>query len=359
MIELMGILVTILALGIVIFFHELGHFLMAKRAGIGVYEFSIGMGPKIFGWKRDETDYTLRLLPIGGFVKLAGMDDESDEHPVSDDINYHKKSFSERVLTLVAGCVMNFILGLLIFFIMAKFIGQPSIGESVHTVMPDSPAAIAGLAPGDTIISINGEPLEDTQSQFIPVIKDSLNKPVVIKLERDGVQNSVLAIPRPAKDMPEQGQLGLVFSVKYTPQPWGDSFYSAGQSFWIQVVNTFQGLKMLISGSVGIKDMAGPIGIVQFASFNLGQSWYQFIHFMAIISVVLGVFNLFPIPLLDGGHLLFLAIEFLRGKPLPEKLEHRIHTVSGAILLSLMAVIVFNDILNWSDREVILESLKK
>ena len=116
----MGVLVTILALGIVIFVHELGHYLMAKRAGIGVYEFSIGMGPKIFGWKRDETDYTLRILPIGGFVKLAGMDESDKDQEIPDKINYHKKSISDRFMTLVSGCLMNFCIGINYFFLYSK-----------------------------------------------------------------------------------------------------------------------------------------------------------------------------------------------------------------------------------------------
>ena len=355
----MGALVTILALGIVIFFHELGHFWMAKRAGIGVYEFSIGMGPKLFGCRRDETEYTLRLLPIGGFVKLAGMDDEDKDAPVPDEINYHKKPWKFRFLTLIAGCVMNFILGWIIFFMMAKCMGDPSIGTHVRSILHESPAEIAGLAPKDRILALNRQKIEDVQTQFLPVIQSHSNKIVTVDYERNGTRYTTTIVPKPKSDDPSIGQIGLVFGVDYAGLPWGASVKRACLSFWKQVKGTINGLVLLFSGQVDVKDMAGPVGIVQFASFNLGQSWFHFIHFMAVISVVLGVFNLFPIPLLDGGHILFLVIESVRGKPLSQKIEQRIHTVSAAILIVLMGFIIVNDIISWSDREIILKSLRR
>lgn len=361
----MGILVTILALGIVIFFHELGHFLMAKRAGIGVYEFSIGMGPKVVGWKRDETEYTLRVLPIGGFVKLAGMDEPEGGQSVDavpDEINYHKKSFSARFLTLVSGCVMNFILGILIFFCMIKFIGEPIIEQRLKAVLPESPAAAAGLLPGDRVVELDGDIITDISFQFLPKIKENPGRPLTITYERDGKQYDqtiVPAIKTDDADQTEIGHIGVMFESVYTPLPWGESLVRSCVAFWFQVENALMSLKMLLTGGVTIKEMAGPVGIVQFASFNLGQSWYQFIHFMAVISILLGVFNLFPIPLLDGGHIFFLAIEYMRGTPLPKKIERHIYNISGALLISLMVIFLFNDILNWTERKTVLDAFAR
>jgi regulator of sigma E protease len=347
----MGFFITFLALGIVIFIHELGHLLAAKRSGIGVYEFSIGMGPKIYSFKSNETEYSLRILPFGGFVKLVGMDDKEDA-TIDPNQNFHEKPISKRFLTIAAGSIMNILLGFIIFIIIAFFVGTATPTNQIKTVFPNTPAAEAGLIANDKIVMINNNIIKD----LIKTINKSPNIPLIFTIERDAKQFNITITPKPKKDQ-KTGIIGISFETETHKANIFTAISFGAKETIRQTKQVFITLSMLVKGSVNFKDMAGPIGIIQIASTLFNKGIVNFLNIMAIISISLGVINLMPFPVLDGGHIAFLGIEFLRKKKLNEKTETIINNTGAAILISLMVLIVINDILNWKERMLFLKNL--
>ncbi|NQY74792.1 MAG: RIP metalloprotease RseP [Candidatus Margulisbacteria bacterium] len=352
----MTFLITIFALGLVIFLHELGHMLMAKRAGIGVYEFSVGMGPKVVSRQWGETLYSLRILPLGGFVKLAGLDDD-DHHQAPADKNFNSKSIMARFLTISAGSIMNIILGFTIFVLMFTFIGVPRVNNVVKNVLKDSPAQSVGLQSGDIFLEINDHPITLPKRDIINTIHHSAGKPLKILVERQGNEQTLFITPK-ANDMnPEIGLIGIVLDATITRYNPLKSIQLGAQETYTRVRLVFVSLSMLINGKAGLKDMAGPIGIIQIASFQLHQNFLSFLDIMALISISLGVINLFPLPVLDGGHLVLLLVEAVRKKRLNKKWENAINNIGTAILIALMVIVVINDVINWESRVGLLKSL--
>lgn len=350
----MAILITIIALGVVIFLHELGHLLAAKKAGVGALEFSIGMGPKLWSKKLGETVYSLRLFPIGGFVKLAGLDDT--EEPCEPHLNFYNKTFFQRFLTIAAGPIMNLILGLFIFLALYVGMGKQVLTSQIDMVQPSSPAAAAGLLKGDTIVAVEGQPVRDLVPDLIQKIKASNNKALAFTCVRAGESILISVTPQPnEKGVPS---IGIVFVPSFQKLDFLHGVQEAGKQTWFQMKMVFISLKMLVTGQAGLKQMAGPIGIVQFASFGLHQGVYQFMSIMAMISISLGVANLFPFPVLDGGHLLFLGIEAIRGKRLSPKAEAWLINIGAGVLITLMVLIVGNDLLNWQTRLHLFKGLR-
>ncbi len=354
----MSFFITILGLGIVIFIHELGHMLAAKWSGIGVYEFAIGMGPKIWSKKWRGTMYSLRMLPVGGFVKLAGVDDDEDEK-APPELSFYHKPWSKRLLTIAAGSMMNLLLGFLIFVGIFTFIGVPRVSNEVQGTFPDSPAAEIGLTKGDKIMSLEGRAVTDMQKDFIAVVNKSVGIPLALTIERAGVAQTFTVTPK-AKD--KDLNIGLIGVELGTALTRYNPVLSIGyglQATWRNITLVFKSLGMLFSGRASFKEMAGPVGIVQFASFSLGRGILQFLQIMAMISISLGVVNLFPFPVLDGGHLAFLLIEKVRGRALNKKWERVINNMGAAVLISLMVLIVLNDLVHWRDRVDLLHNLSK
>ncbi len=351
MMLLMGILITILALGFVIFFHELGHLWAAKRMGVGVYEFSVGMGPKLFSRHFGETEYSLRAFPFGGFVKLAGLDDEKD---VPDELNYRKKSVLARMLVISAGSLMNLLLGFLIFVFSFMFFGVPSPTASIESLSPDMPAAVSGLLPNDVVLSVSGVEIKGS------------GKRLVEQVQKSGGESLVFFVGREDQDFtrtitPELSQGRYVIGVSLKTQ---SLFYNpilsvvhGAQMTKYHVSMVFKSLSMLISGSANIKDLTGPIGIVQFASFQLKGSMEGFLRVISMISISLGVFNMLPFPVLDGGHMVFLLVEAIRRKPHSEKMEVLIGNLGALLLILLMVFVVFNDIQLWNQRSDFMTTL--
>ncbi|MFT5170664.1 MAG: regulator of sigma E protease [Candidatus Marinamargulisbacteria bacterium] len=353
----MGILITLLALGMVIFIHELGHMYVAKKVGVGVIEFSIGMGPRVFSKKWGETLYCFRVFPLGGFVKLAGLDDTTDEdESFPEEKHFQTKSVWKRSAIIVAGSVMNLVLGFLIFVTIYSLIGVPTVTPTIQKVLEGSPAANAGLISGDRILSVNNLTVEDTQKDMITTINDNLGKSLAFKYERSG-QNFDVSIVPTAGEGKKVGLIGVVLvseTVRFGPiKAVGLSFQATGKYMGM----VFKSLKMLVTGEASLKEMAGPIGIVQFASFELDRGFLNFLEIISMISISLGVINMFPFPVLDGGHLMFLMLEFFRKKPMNKKWEIIINNVGAACLIMVMILIVFNDIGLWKDRVVFLKTL--
>ncbi len=351
----MSFLITILALGIVIFIHELGHLLAAKVSGIGVYEFAVGMGPKVFSKTYRGTEYTLRAFPLGGFVKLAGMDDEEGSE-VNPNEMFQNKPISNRFLTISAGSIMNIILGFFLFFLIFSFNGVPQSTSTIDKVFPDLPAANSGILPGDRVLSINGNSIENLKNDFLIPVQQSEGKELFLIIQRGGDNREVAISPK----LGTNGRfvIGVQFGVI---QEKIGFFASISRSFTqtqLVIKQVFRTFSLLISGDVSVKDLAGPVGIFQWASFELKDSLWGFVGFIALISINLGLINLFPFPVLDGGHLVFLVIEAVIRKPLSPKLTGVINQLGAAVLIALMFFIIFNDVVSWKERVQFFEGLK-
>lgn len=352
----MNTIITLFALGIVIFIHELGHLLAAKRAGIGVYEFAIGMGPKVFGKEVNGTLYSLRAFPFGGFVKLAGMDDENEEK-IAPELSYKNKSIFDRGLTIAAGAIMNILLGLTIFILIFSIMGVPIPSSQVQAIFPDSPAAEVGLKVGDKITQINGASITDITQDLIPKIQSATGTSITLTINRAGASQTLSITPIESTQSPGTGVIGVQFASKSTR-------FNPIKAMGLGVLETvstikqvFFSLSILIRGEANMGDLAGPVGIIQVASFQLDRGILSFLSWMAVISISLGVVNLFPFPVLDGGHLVFLIVEAIRKKPLKPIIEERINKAGAILLISLMVIIIFNDIVNWKDRVELLKAL--
>ena len=338
----------------------MGHLVAAKRSGIGVYEFAVGMGPKVFSRFYGGTEYSLRLFPFGGFVRLAGMDDPEGEIPFFDtDKHYQNKSILARFVTISAGSLMNIFLGFTIFVMVYSFLGVPSPTSTISSVISGTPAEMIGLQSGDKIIAVNSSPVVDVEDDLIRIIHRSLDQAITLEFIRDGRRYTRQIVPQSLDGNSNQGLIGVQFDVtlnRYNP------IMAIG--FGVQktidsIEQVFQSLALLINKEASFKDMAGPIGIVQLASFELGRGLLNFFNIMALISISLGVINLFPFPVLDGGHLVFLIIEAVIRRPLDKRIEGYLNQAGALVLILLMVFIVFNDISHWQTRVEFLNNLKR
>lgn len=271
----MSFLITFLALSAVIFIHELGHLLAAKWSNIGVYEFAIGMGPRLFGKKWGETEYSVRLFPIGGFVKLAGMDDESTTQAFHPSRHLNAQSAWARLLTIGAGSLANVILGFIIFVAIYSGFGVHLPTSIVESVVADTPSMLAGLQPNDHIVSLNGAPIENGE-KFITALQAAPAGPITLKVIQNNTPKIISITPI------EQGNrrvIGVVFALTKEPirlnpiqaVQWGT------KTTWSSIRMVFYSAKMIILGKVKPKEMAGVVGIVQMASFGYHQGFDQFL----------------------------------------------------------------------------------
>ncbi len=340
----MNIVIAIIVFSLLILFHELGHFSLAKLNGIRVNEFSLGLGPTIIGFTKGETKYSLKALPFGGACMMEGEDENSD-----DERAFNKKSVWARISVVAAGPIFNFIMA---FVFSLVLIGCVGIDKPVLTDVIDGFAAQeAGLQAGDMIVEMGGKDIHfyrdvSTYSTF------HAGEPVEITYERDGKEYETLLTPKYDEESGRYlyGFIGSTFREKVGV--WDTivySFYEVGN--YIDV--TIQSVKMLVTGGVSVNDLSGPVGIVQ----NMGQVYeesvetsgyyYAFLNMLnwtIMLSANLGVMNLLPIPALDGGRLVFLLIEAIRGKAIDPEKEGFVHMIGIMLLFGLMFVVMFNDI---------------
>lgn len=329
-------LATIFVFFIVVVFHEFGHFIVAKLSGIKVHEFAIGMGPKLFKIKKGETDYSLRLLPIGGYVKMEGEDEYSD-----DVRSFSKKSIGARMAVIAAGAIMNFILAIIVFSIYSYKVGVPT--TTIDTVTEKFPAYEAGIRNGDTITRIDNYSV-DSWEDIKKAINASNGKEIKITVLRNEQKHNFFIKPIIEKDVNR-----LVIGI--TPKMRRALLLSIKSGFQNMIIILglmFQFIGMLFKGNVSSGDISGPVGIVYLVGEAAKSGFLYVLYIAGFISINLGFFNLLPIPALDGSRLVFLLFELVRGKPINPEREGFIHFVGFVFLILLMLVVAYKDIIKFN-----------
>lgn len=341
----MTLIYFILILGITVFIHELGHFIFAKHAGIYVYEFSIGMGPQIFKFhrKNDETEYSIRLLPIGGYVQMAGEEIEADEDIPKEKQMTHKK-WHQRFMTVIAGILFNFLLAIFIFFIVGLINGVPTETTTVADVSKNSAAFKAGLKSGDKILKINGTKIVSSDHLMLLVQingKDKMNMTIL----RDGKEKALQITP---KEIKENDQVSYQYGFSLKNHLVHD-FFSAVKYGFTKMFSLIHQMILIIAylllGKLSISSLAGPVGIYTVVDQSAKAGILSLIYLLGFLSLNVGFINLLPIPAFDGGRLLFLIIEKIKGSPVKPKIENTIHEIGFVFLMALMVVITYHDIL--------------
>ena len=341
----MTLIYFILILGIVVLIHEFGHFIFAKKAGIYVYEFSIGMGPQLFKFhrKNDETEYSIRLLPIGGYVQMAGEEIEEDDEVPKEKQMIHKKWY-QRFLTVIAGIMFNFLLAIVIFFIVGLVNGVPTETTTVAEVTKNSAAYKAGLQPGDVILKINDKNIVSSDHLMLLVQvngKDKMN----VTIERDGKEQAIQITPKKVKvDGQVTYQYGFSLQNHLVHNFWMAVQYGFTKMFSL-IHQMILIIWYLLIGKLSLSSLAGPVGIYTVVDQTAKAGFLSLVYLVGFLSLNVGFINLLPIPAFDGGRLLFLIIEKIKGSPVNPKIENTVHAIGFILLMILMVVITFNDIL--------------
>jgi len=332
----MYIILAILAFGVLIIVHELGHFALAKLNGVRVEEFSIGMGPKILSKQGKETRYSLSLFPIGGYVKMMG-----EEGEVEDERSFSAKSPLRRISIIIAGVFMNYVLAIVIFTAMTYNFGyRPTIAGDIEKA---SPAYEAGMMKGDNIIRIANSKV----FSFDDIITDiylSKGETINFLVERNGEKKEIAITPK----INDEGQykIGMGFPEKIEKPSMGTSFKQSLNQTASLVSQTFKGLKMIFTGKANLKtDVGGPLTIVKMSAETAKAGIWNLIYFVGFLSVNLAVFNLLPFPALDGGWCVILLIELITRRKVPDKVVGVLNYIGFAALIGLMIVVTIKDIL--------------
>jgi len=351
-------------LTIVVFFHELGHFMMARWCGIRVLVFSIGFGPEIAGFNdRYGTRWKISAVPLGGYVKFFGDDNAASapNHAAAAAMSEadRKDSFifqpvSSRALVVAAGPIANFVLAIAIFAGIFMTVGKQTTSARVDTVQAGSAAEVAGFKPGDLVLSINGEKI-DSFSDMQRVVSVSAGEPLAIEVDRGGVPVALKAVPQ-LKELKDNfgnvhrlGVLGISRSmapgdIKTEKAGPVRAIVMGAQETWFVVDRTLAYITGVFAGREAADQLGGPIRIAQVSGQVATAGFAALIHLTAVLSVSIGLLNLFPIPLLDGGHLLFYAIEAIRGRALSERAQELGFRIGLALVVMLMIFATFNDI---------------
>ncbi len=351
------ILPFVVVLGVMIFFHELGHFLVAKYFGVKVLKFALGFGPILVGRTFGETEYSIRYFPLGGFVKMLGeelLDEEGEAQdllPEDEEKSFSNKHALKRIAIVAAGPIFNLVLALFMFCSVYLVSGIDIILPEIGQITEDSPAQHAGFLKGDIITAIEGRDIE-SWSEIKALVKNKAGKPLTVTVKRDDRYVNLTVIPEETIVKNEFGEdvksslIGIVAAGKLGKielGPWQALKEGLKETYkWIEL--TFLVVGKLFQGVVSIKTLGGPILIGQMTGQIAQENIGYLIPFMAIISINLGILNLFPIPILDGGLIVFLLIELMIGKPLSIKKRELAQKVGLFLLILLMVVVFYNDV---------------
>ncbi len=343
----MTIIYFVLILSVIIFIHEFGHFIFAKKAGIYVFEFAIGMGPKIFSRKskKSETEYSIRLIPLGGFCSMAGESNE-DEKTVSKDKLMQNKTWLQRFMVIFAGPLFNFILAFLLLFFIGLIYGASPTKPVVGAIESNSAADKAGLEVGDTILSINDKKVGNWDQVMMQLQMVDGSKEVVFKI-KDTSDNEVTINIKPQKIVEDDTvtyrygigtgstkERGILPSLSYA----SSKIVSLTQAMGTTISGLF-------TGKISVSNVSGPVGIYSVIGEQAKAGFDSILYLIAYLSINVGFINLIPFPAFDGGRILFLIIEKLKGSPVDSKVENMFHYVGFFLLIGLMILVTFNDIL--------------
>ncbi|AWM01508.1 MULTISPECIES: RIP metalloprotease RseP [Bradyrhizobium] len=352
-------------LTIVVFFHELGHFLVARWAGVRVLTFSLGFGPELVGFNdRHGTRWKISAIPLGGYVKFFGDESEAST-PSSQTLaamtaeeragSFHHKKVGPRAAIVAAGPIANFILGALIFAGMALYYGKPSTIARVDGVVADGAAAAAGFKIGDVVVQIDGKPIESF-ADMQRIVAMNAGSALAFQVKRDGTIVSLTATPAllerkdPFGNSHRLGVLGIEHKAQAgeassTPVGVGEALKIGVEQVWFIITSTFKFLGSLFAGNGNPNEVSGVLGIAKMSGQAASAGFQFVINLCAVLSVSIGLLNLFPIPLLDGGHLMFYAAEVVRGRPLSERTQEMGFRIGLGLVLMLMVFATYNDIL--------------
>jgi regulator of sigma E protease len=356
----------LIVLSLVVFFHEFGHFLVARLCGVKILAFSIGFGPELLGfYDRYGTRWRIAAIPLGGYVKFLGDENAASVPDMShlSDMNAAERaqslvcqSLPRRAAIVAAGPFANFLLAVVIFTGIFMFYGTQTMSARVDAVQPGSPAAAAGFKPGDLVVAIDGQKIDDFAGMQ-RIVADSAGKTLDITVKRGAGQVQLKATPQLQQNKDVFGnveRIGLL-GIKRSPTP-GELKYqpvSPPRAVWLAIHETWDVVDQtlsyvggVIAGNKPANQLSGPIGIARIVGQAASISFGFFLQIAAVISISIGLINLFPIPMLDGGHLLFYLIEALRGRPLSEKAQEVGFRIGFAIVVMLMIFATFNDIVH-------------
>lgn len=346
-------IIPLIAIGFLIFVHELGHFVVAKLSGVKVSEFSLGFGPKVIKFKRGETTYGIAAIPLGGYVRMAGMGYaelgwEEELPPEEANRGFNKQPIWRRAAIISAGPLMNIIIAVLLFFAVFLILGTPVFPNKLAGISKNSPAAEAGLKKGDRIIKIEGKEVE-TAPDIQKVIRANPGEKVTITVERDGRRLTVTPTLRKRAD--NTGFLGVEFRVEFKYRGLLSAFsYSLRTTGLVmgQIFAAIAGFPKIFSALLAGKasGLSGPVGIYRVTAHVAMQGLISLLSLLAGLSISLGVFNLLPLPPLDGGQVLFAGIEWVRGRPLDRNVIALVQAVGISFLLLLLLLVTYSDIIN-------------
>nr|WP_295827726.1 RIP metalloprotease RseP [uncultured Azospirillum sp.] len=354
-----SVLAFLLVLTVLVFVHELGHYLIARRNGVRIETFSIGFGPELFGFTdRAGTRWKFSALPLGGYVKMFGDADpastpgahltamSAEERAVS----FHHKRVGQRAAIVAAGPIANFVFSIVVLSLLFMTAGQSFTPPDVGGIQPGSAAERAGIKPGDLILSVDGTEVQRFE-EIRQIVSIRPGESLAIELKRDGRVMTLTATPESQTVTDRLGnahQIGLlgisrgsVGMMRHDPLT---AVWQAGREVAGMITGTFTALGQMVQGSRGTEELGGPLRIAQMSGEVAQSGWYPLVWFMTFLSVNLGLINLFPVPMLDGGHLLFYGIEKLLGRPLGARAQEYGFRIGLALVLTLMVFATWNDL---------------
>ncbi len=342
----------VIVLGILVFFHELGHFLVARFFGVGVETFSLGFGPKIYQRRMGFTQYCISLIPLGGYVKMVGEEPGAPLAETDIPLSFNHKKLYQKVLVVAAGPLFNFLLAFLIFYAIFQFSGLYFVKPVVGELGPNSPAQVAGMATGDVVVAIDGKPVT-SWDDMVTLIGAGSGEVLAIQVERGGRDHLFQVHPetRVSKNIfgedVKRFMIGVAASGDVTHislNPF-QALWHGGLRTWDISRLTVLSVVKIFQGSVAADSLGGPIMIAQMAGKQAKAGVASFFFFIAMLSVNLGIINLFPVPVLDGGHILFFCYEAVTGKAAGEKFREQANRLGMGLLLALMVFVFYNDII--------------